>query len=94
MYCISDSPPDFQSSRLSAPPLRSTQTECNCGVKLICLQCHLRLVGTVQSAISCNFPSKTFTVCNRPFVAEVHSERCGRRLALCVAATRREVFLV
>ena len=57
------------------PPLRSTQTQYNCTVKLICLLCHLRLVGTVQSASL--FPRVTFTVRRspsavRPSVAEDH----------------------
>jgi len=91
MYCISDSPPDSEASCLSCPPLRSTQTECNCGVKLMCLQCHLRLVGTVQSATF--FPRVTFSVrpppADRPSVTEVRWESYGRRPELCVA-TRRE----
>jgi len=60
MYCISDSRTDFQASRLGCPRLRSTQTECNCGVKVMCLQCHLRLIGTVQYAIL--FPRVTFPI--------------------------------
>jgi len=60
MYFLSDSPIYFEASRLSCPPLRSTQTECNCAVKLMCLQCHLRLFGTVQSAIL--FPHVAFLV--------------------------------
>jgi hypothetical protein len=64
MCCVSDSAADFQASRLSCPPFRSTQTECNCGGILICLQCHLRFVGTVQSAIL--FACVTFPVRRSP----------------------------
>ena len=71
--------------RLSCSPLRSTQTECNCGVKLMCLQCHLRLVGTVQSAISflrATFPVWLSPPADRPSVANDHWESC-RRVRRC-----------
>jgi hypothetical protein len=63
----------------------------------MCLQCHLRLGGTVQSAIL--FHRVTLPVwhspsADRPPVSEGHWEVYGWRPALCVSARRREVFLV
>ena len=97
MCCISDTPPDFQASRLSCHPLRSTQTESNCAVKLVCLKCHHHLVGLIQSAIL--FPRATLPAIRSPSadcpsVSEDHWEGCWSCPAMCVASRRREILLV
>ena len=97
MGCLSDSSADFQASRLSCPPLCSTQRECNCGVKLMCLLCLILFAGAVQSAIllpRVTFPAIRLPSADRPSVAKDPQDICEQRTALCVALRRRENFQV